>query len=789
MAIVKSKKKPEEKLGLELTDKDLKILANSGEAAGGISADQWSEWSALSKERYSQEARAVAERISLLCRDDSDPAFRPDRIYDPETWWDNDRAAYRYRDITILLRATSRQELYESAPRERGIPYTSGGKGRGFYFRQEVRDISSLLNMLAFPRDDIALLAVLRSPFFSLSDEAIGVLLSFSGGKQGGHTRSGDLQVAMGWRPEGRRYEEECDENGRYSMPRHLPRAYRLRRALFCGTDREREYEEWLRRAGLAGEVEVYRRAVYMLKRLRRLSGRLNGVDLIRRVIDLTGYDAVLAGSFNGLQRLANLRFLLADLQERERRDHLDLSGVARYLSTEIKDETKAPDAAVLDPSNDAVIISTVHGAKGLSSPVVFIPDLRRPPKPGSSWLRIRSSGGGENTVTGKLRIIDDEGEQLDLGSSGEAAAHKAARIEEADEARRLFYVAATRPRDLMVLSGENAGRSGSWRDWINQYLLGADKPDDLVRIISYPVLRAAAGSPGEGGEVIATPGAGELTAEYDRDDIAAMPESYRLTATVLSGVPERHDGDTDEEFQKARQEYVRTGLVNLPPAYFMSKGSGQDDAGDDLPVTGNSLSRRIGAGLFGHAVLERIDFSNPLEKQVRESAASYGGDEAGIATLEAQLSAAVDAVGGMLEGVDPDNVIRELPFAARFTHDGATVIIDGAVDLIYFKDGVWHIVDYKFSGRGPAELKKKYGLQLAIYREAVSAAIPGKKEREPLFREGEGPARFMMTVLGIAPDGTIRIVPITDEDAGDVPARVIAAARLIQEETSPCMV
>jgi len=81
-----------------------------------------------------------------------------------------------------------------------------------------------------------------------------------------------------------------------------------------------------------------------------------------------------------------------------------------------------------------------------------------------------------------------------------------------------------------------------------------------------------------------------------------------------------------------------------------------------------------------------------------------------------------------MLEGADPDKIVREMPFAARFTHDGATVIVDGAVDLMYFKDGAWHIVDYKFSGRGPAELKKKYGLQLAIYRAAVSAPIPGRE-------------------------------------------------------------
>ncbi|MEA1928874.1 MAG: UvrD-helicase domain-containing protein [Candidatus Auribacterota bacterium] len=745
------KSKPVEKEGLELTDKDLQVLSAAGDDAGGISARQWSVWTEASEERYSREARAVAARISLLCRPESDPEFRPDKIYDSDGWWENDRTYYRYRDIIILLRATSRQELYEAALRERGIPYTSGGKGRGLYFRQEVRDISSLLNMLAFPRDDLSLLAVVRSPFFSLSDEAIGVLLGGEGGP---------------------------------------PRGYRLRRAVYCGLDRQEKYEESLRQAGLSDEVEVYRRAVLFLNMLRGLAGRLNGIDLIRRTVDLTGYDAILVGSFNGLQRLANLRAVLAELQERERREHLDLAGLARYLSTEIKDETRAPDAAVLDPSNDAVVISTVHGAKGLSSPVVFIPDLRRPPNFSSPWVRIRSSEGGGHVVTGELRVVGDEGEEVKLESSGRREAKEASREGEDDEARRLFYVAATRARDLVVLSGENSGRKGAWRGWINDYLLSAENPVKLVQLVPYPVVRAAAGPVDGGDKKQATPSSGLLSPVLDRDKFPA-PESYRLAATVLSGVPERKKYETDEEFQKARREYVRTGLVNLPPAYFMSKGGGDEEPGGNLPESGraepeSAFRRQVDAGLFGHAVLERIDYNNLSESLIRESVAIYGGDEAGSAALKSQLEAAVAAVGGMLTGVDSDKIIRELPFGARFTHDGATVIVDGAIDLLYFKDGVWHVVDYKFSGRGPADLKKKYGLQLAIYRDAVSATIPGKREREPLFSEGEGPAEFKMMIMGIAPDGKIRQVPVTDEDAGDVPARVIAAARLIREETSP---
>ena len=747
-------RKPVDKAMVKLTDRDLKTIVESGEEAGGIPPEQWARWSEASDQRLSREARAVARRISLLCRPDSDSGFRPPFIFDPEKWWDNDRVHYRYRDITILLRATSRQELYEAALRERGIPYTTGGKGRGFYFRQEVRDISNLLNMLAFPRDDLALLAVVRSPFFSLSDRAIGILLA--------------------------------GEDG-------APRGHRIRRAFHREPERRREYEESLRSAGPAEEVEVYLRAVRILGLLRRMAGRLNGVDLVRRAIDLTGYDAVLAGSFNGLQKLANLRALLAELQQKERRDHLDLAGLARYLAAEIKDETQAPDAAVLDPSNDAVTIRTVHAAKGLSSPVVLVPDLRRTPRPNTDWLRIRRAEGGEHIATGKVRVIEEGGEHLEMKSTGLEASRQAVMKEEDEESRRLFYVAATRARDLVVLSGENAGRKGAWRDWINEYLLMTERPPDLVRIIPYPELEEAAALVEREKDGMPLPTALQLSAVPDREETALPPESYRLAATVLSGVPERSSGETNQEFQKALREYARTGLVNLPPAYFMSKGaaaSGEEEIENQEEKGGeeveNIFRRQVSAGLFGHTVLENLDYHQPFGPQIEAAVSSYGGDESVVSSLRRQLEAGACAVAGWLAGVKEEEVIRELPFAARFTHDGATVIVDGAIDLLYFKDGAWHIVDYKFSGRPRSELKKKYGLQLGIYRDAVSGVIPGKRERSPFFKEGAGPVLFTMTILGIGEDGAIRNVTLSDEEAGDVPSRVVAAARLIRKETSP---
>jgi ATP-dependent helicase/nuclease subunit A len=740
------KKKPEEKRGLELTGKDLAALAAAGDPAGGILPGQWQKWLDDYPDRHSDEARAVAERISLLCRPGADPAFRPREIYDPETRWKNDRTTYRYRDITILLRATSRQEVYEAALRERSIPYTGVGKGRGFYFRQEVRDVSSLLKTLAFPRDDLARLAVLRSPFFSLSDRAIGILTA-------GFAR----RKWTGWL-----------------------------KWVFSGAGAAA-----LRAAGLSEEAEAALRAARILQILRSLAGRWNGTDLVRRAIDLTGYDAVLAGSFNGLQKLANLRLLLSQLAERERKDRLDLAGLARFLAAEIEKETPASDAAVLDPSNDAVVISTIHAAKGLSSPVVFIPDLRRTLKADSSWLRVAESGSGLPAVAGKLRVIGEEEDELDLPTADWEKAKASLRTAEAEEEKRLFYVAATRGRDLVVLSGENAGASGSWRGWLNRYLLDSPGGRELVRLIPYPELKRACSSFGGEEDLPPLPSAERLAARPTASAAHPLPESYRLSVTVLAGVPERFAGESADRWRRRLGEYARTGLINLPPLYLMTRAANEGE-GEEGPAeegreeAGDLLSLRIGTGIFGHAVLEKLDFSRPPAGQIREAAAGYGGGEREQSALGRQLGNAAAALARLLEGADPEKIIREFPFSTRFDHDGAEVIVDGAIDLLFFKDGAWRIVDYKFSGRPASELKKKYGLQLAIYREAVSRAIPGSRARTPLFREGTEPAPFTMTILGIGPDGKVREVEIGEGEAGDVPARAVAAVRLIRAEASP---
>src|SRR6185369_16315452 len=78
----------------------------------------------------------------------------------------------KYGDITLLFRAMTQVQIYESVFRRANIPYQTV-LGRGFYEREEITDLIQLLRFLDNKTDEIALAAVLRSPLCGLSDNAL----------------------------------------------------------------------------------------------------------------------------------------------------------------------------------------------------------------------------------------------------------------------------------------------------------------------------------------------------------------------------------------------------------------------------------------------------------------------------------------------------------------------------------------------------------------------------------------------------------------------------------------
>ncbi len=159
-------------------------------------------------------------------------------------------------DIALLFRALTDVEYYEEALRRYGIDYYLVG-GHAFYAQQEMFDLLNLLRALESPCDQVSLLGVLRSPFFSLLDETIFWLAQHPDGL--------------------------CE--GLFSRP---PPA-------------EISKEQ-------KNQVEF---AAKTLGELRAMKDRLPVARLIAEAIDRTGYDAVLLAEFLGERKLANLYKLI----------------------------------------------------------------------------------------------------------------------------------------------------------------------------------------------------------------------------------------------------------------------------------------------------------------------------------------------------------------------------------------------------------------------------------------------------------------------------------------------
>jgi len=417
----------------------------AGETAGAYDPVRWVE----------TEAEAVAYRILLLV-EPSTPEWRPRALYADGEWKDAADLRCRFRDICILLRRTTFQPLFEEALRRHGIPYIVAGRGRGFFQRIEVRDMCNLLHALLDPRDPVPLLAVLRSPFASLSDPAIYAL---AGGGAGGRVRAADLA------------------------------------AFFAGEQFDEE-----RVAALApGDREACRRTFDLLQEGRRLAGVLGVADLARRMVEISGYDAILAGSARGDVRLANLRKLLDWIALQERTGLNTLSDIVRMLRDKVDSDDEEPEAPLLDPSQDVVRIMTVHAAKGLTTGVVFVPDIRVSRRPQrdlrhfgvdengrfQASLRLPPSSEMEelgNGIARNWRIETDGIDGLRARCLGQGEL----------EFRNLFYVAVTRARDLVVLSGapapsRNQSSQDSWWQWIEDVRqdLG-EASSSVIRVVGY---------------------------------------------------------------------------------------------------------------------------------------------------------------------------------------------------------------------------------------------------------------------------------------------------------------
>ncbi|MBO9542624.1 UvrD-helicase domain-containing protein [bacterium] len=219
-------------------------------------------------------------------------------------------------DVAILARTWDPLDVYGEALAAEGIPFVHAGGGSLMETR-EAQDGWALLRFLASPEDDLALVAVVRSPFFALSDRTL------------------------------------------YAFAAELPADGGYWRALSGAEDLA---PEWRR-------VKEVLTALLSAARMESASRALQEGDRH------CGYTAVLANLPNPARRLADWR-AFCDFVRGLEGDGTDLFPLVRRLRCLLLADLNVPRPAL--EARDAVALMTVHASKGLEWPLVVVPDLAR---------------------------------------------------------------------------------------------------------------------------------------------------------------------------------------------------------------------------------------------------------------------------------------------------------------------------------------------------------------------------------------------------------------------------
>mgnify|MGYP003694781163 CR=1 FL=1 len=179
-------------------------------------------------------------------------------------------------------------------------------------------------------------------------------------------------------------------------------------------------------------------------------------------------YATVVAATFDGAQRLANVQRLFTLAERFERSGHHLIRDFVRYVE-EFEAIGSRESEGQIDEATNAVKLMTIHQAKGLEFPVVIIPDLQRSVEAAGQLGSVGSSAWSDSESAGRTR---SPGGWLHVHQFRKRHA-----LREQFESMRLLYVAATRAQDRLILSGTTKDldklglRSDTWLNWIWQSL------------------------------------------------------------------------------------------------------------------------------------------------------------------------------------------------------------------------------------------------------------------------------------------------------------------------------
>lgn len=608
-----------------------------------------------------------------------------------------------YGDFCILLRtAKNVSSVYANALSERGIPVFSPETG-GFFEAAEISFILSLLRVLDNPVQDIPLAAVMLSPLFGFSaGELADIRASAKERLEAGETEPLYRSVAVS--------ADEGDEKA----------------------------------AAFLKKIES----------LRRLSLTLSAGELVRRVCEETGFDAIVGAMPDGERRRLNVGLLCDYAEKYEAAGNLGLSGFIRFIDKVARTSGDLATAARPSENADIVRIMTVHQSKGLEFQICILADMQHAfnERDNTESVLISSSAG-----LGMKRRTEDGISVYDTASR-RAAVITSERMGRSEE-MRVLYVALTRAKENLVMVtsvpnpekglakvavecgiGERANpfavlRMNNFSDLVLTALMRHPAADELRKLSGVDVPIFLSEKDRFKLKVVVSDSESFMTESANEQKIAAKPVffnevqarlDYSDPRSVLSSVPAKRAASDGSE-RGINREY----FASSRPAFMSSGGL--------TPAQRGTATHKFMQ--FSNYAAARADIESELARLVDGGFLSE--DEGKAVNIGAAKRFFMSPLAERIFA--SDNVMREKKFAALFpakffypelTGEAAEekIVVQGIADCVFVEDGELVIVDYKTDTGVDAEtLLDRYSAQLEIYREALSQAL-GMPVKETLL-------------------------------------------------------
>ena len=599
------------------------LLADTGKEALGEQDEEAADYTARELE-----AKMIARRMHELT--------------DPQTGlqvWDKEKGCYRpaaYSDMVVLLRSMAgwSETILQVLTRE-GIP-AYAETSTGYFDTIEVETVLAMLAVIDNPIQDIPLATVLRSPMAGLTDEEMAWMAAA-------------YKKAAGQR----------QDRGIYGALRYLEETA-IRNAGGQGTEKTAGTLPEDCAPHLRAAIPKLKHFLRQLAHFREQAAYLPIHELIGQVCEQTGYYDYVSAMPAGQTRRANLDMLIEKASAFEKTSYKGLFQFIRYITLLKKYETDFGEASAGQYEN-MVRVMSIHKSKGLEFPVVFLAGL------GKRF--------NKQDVRGKLVIDSDLGVatdflDLDLRVKGPTLKKQVLKrkmdLDNLGEELRVLYVAMTRAKEKLILTGtdrslakklarwENVrwgsggvrppqipftvlSTAGSYLDWI---LMAHPEEDAGIAVSQVPVETLV-------GEEVARQiekraGKEELLRLAEEADAAARDGTQAETGGSAAAVPPPvwkqlddccgyhypHEADvslhtkmTVSELKKLGQEIDDfTGLIQAAPAeYLGGSGTGQDST-DESGIGGDSMNGENRSG----AISATVELKTAMEKAARRGSAYH---------------------------------------------------------------------------------------------------------------------------------------------------------------------